>query len=238
MGISGNCGFMMWYQARVRELTSTPVFMSALMQAPLVEAAIGGAAKVLLLTANSKTLLAARTVLLREAGVKVDDPEQVRGAGRGAPRRLPSRSPTRASAPSTPRLRARLSSIACALESSPTQASRACCSSARSCRRMRTRCAATSLPVFSVVSLFSYFYGAPSGAAFGRAEKEADAAAEQQKLLAQQALEAGELPPSREGNGDLRADAHRRVQISCERALASVRELVSEHARRRRGRRT
>ena len=69
VGISGNCGFMMWYQARVRELTSTPVFMSALMQAPLVEAAIGRDAKVLLLTANSKRLLAARNVLLREAGV-------------------------------------------------------------------------------------------------------------------------------------------------------------------------
>ena len=63
VGISGNCGFMMWYQARVRELTSTPVFMSALVQAPLVEAAIGRDAKVLLLTANSKTLLAARTGL-------------------------------------------------------------------------------------------------------------------------------------------------------------------------------
>ena len=47
----------------MRELISTPASRSALMQAPLVEAAIGRAAKVLLLTANSKTLLAARTVL-------------------------------------------------------------------------------------------------------------------------------------------------------------------------------
>ncbi len=228
VGISGNCGFMMWYQARVRELTSTPVFMSALMQAPLVEAAIGRDAKVLLLTANSKTLLAARTVLLREAGVKVDDPskfvvqgvERIAGFEPLADPSLGTIDTEVACASLVDCVRSRIfadPSIACLLlectELPPYEDA------------LRE---ATSLPVFSVVSLFSYFYGARQQSAFGRAEKEADVAAEQQKLLAQQALEAGELPPSREDNGDLRADAHRRVQISCERALASVRELVSE----------
>ena len=208
--------------------TGLPVFMSALMQAPLVEAAIGRDAKVLLLTANSKTLLAARTVLLREAGVKVDDPSKfvVQGVERLAgfePLADPSLGTIDtevACASLVDCVRSRIfadPSIACLLlectELPPYEDA------------LRE---ATSLPVFSVVSLFSYFYGARQQSAFGRAEKEADVAAEQQKLLAQQALEAGELPPSREGNGDLRADAHRRVQISCERALASVRELVSE----------
>ena len=228
VGISGNCGFMMWYQARVRELTSTPVFMSALMQAPLVEAAIGRDAKVLLLTANSKRLLAARNVLLREAGVTVDDPSKfvVQGVERLAgfePLADPSLGTIDTEV-------ARASLVDCVRSRIFADPSIACllleCTELPPYEDALRE--ATSLPVFSVVSLFSYFYGARQQSAFGRAEKEADAAAEQQKLLAQQALEAGELPPSREDNGDLRADAHRRVQISCERALASVRELVSE----------
>ena len=228
VGISGNCGFMMWYQARVRELTSTPVFMSALMQAPLVEAAIGRDAKVLLLTANSKRLLAARNVLLREAGVTVDDPSKfvVQGVERLAGFE-PLADPSLGSIDTEV---ARASLVDCVRSRIFADPSIACllleCTELPPYEDALRE--ATSLPVFSVVSLFSYFYGARQQSAFGRAEKEADAAAEQQKLLAQQALEAGELPPSRESNGDLRADAHRRVQISCERALASVRELVSE----------
>ena len=71
MGIGGNCGFLMWYQARVRELTSTPVFMSALVQAPLLKVSVGRKAKTLIITSNAKNLLAAKNVLFAEAGVKV-----------------------------------------------------------------------------------------------------------------------------------------------------------------------
>ena len=40
VGISSNCGFMMFYQPLVRELSRVPVFMSPLMQAPLMQASL------------------------------------------------------------------------------------------------------------------------------------------------------------------------------------------------------
>jgi hypothetical protein len=39
-GISGDCGFMMFIQERVRSLTSKPVFMSALAQMPSLATAL------------------------------------------------------------------------------------------------------------------------------------------------------------------------------------------------------
>ena len=42
IGISSNCGFMMFYQLLVRKLSSVPVFMSPLMQAPLVAGSSSG----------------------------------------------------------------------------------------------------------------------------------------------------------------------------------------------------
>ena len=151
---------MMWYQARVRELTSTPVFMSALMQAPLVEAAIGRDAKVLLLTANSKRLLAARNVLLREAGVTVDDPSKfvVQGVERLAgfePLADPSLGTIDTEV-------ARASLVDCVRSRIFADPSIACllleCTELPPYEDALRE--ATSLPVFSVVSLFSYFYGA------------------------------------------------------------------------------
>ena len=70
IGIAGNCGFMMFYQQLVSRLASVPCFMSPLMQAPLISGALPPTGKILLLTANKSSLLAARKVLLTEAAVQ------------------------------------------------------------------------------------------------------------------------------------------------------------------------
>lgn len=75
-GITGDCGFMMHYQCLVRHMAEKPVFMSALLQAPLISAAFKNFEKILVVTANSNTLLAARDTLLTTCGFKVDDPNQ------------------------------------------------------------------------------------------------------------------------------------------------------------------
>ena len=69
VGISGNCGFMMFYQQLVRSLADVPVFMSPLMQAPLVAAALPPAGIILVLTASKTDLMAAKEVMLTKAGV-------------------------------------------------------------------------------------------------------------------------------------------------------------------------
>ena len=91
---------------------------------------------------------------------------------------------------------------------------------------MRTRCAGrTSLPVFSVVSLFSYFYGARQRPLVVRRRRRT-----RRRSRASSLRNKRWRPAScrHRAATNLRADAHHRVQISCERALASVRELVSE----------
>lgn len=40
-GITGDCGFMMWFQKRARKQTHIPIFMSALAQLPGVTCAYG-----------------------------------------------------------------------------------------------------------------------------------------------------------------------------------------------------
>ena len=77
IGISGNCGSMMYYQNLVRKLAKgTPCFMSPLMQAQLISSALPPKGQILVLTADKGSLTAARQVLLTEAGVRVDDPVQ------------------------------------------------------------------------------------------------------------------------------------------------------------------
>ena len=55
VGISGNCGFMMFYQELVRGLAGVPVFMSPLLQAPLVAGALPPSGIILVLTASGDT---------------------------------------------------------------------------------------------------------------------------------------------------------------------------------------
>ena len=76
VGISGNCGFMMFYQELVRGLAGVPVFMSPLLQAPLVAGALPPSGIILVLTASKADLMAAKEVLLTKAAIRVDDRDQ------------------------------------------------------------------------------------------------------------------------------------------------------------------
>lgn len=72
IGITGDCGFMMAYQIRIRRMTSLPVFMSSLLQAPIAAASFQADEKIAILTANSKTLYSSLTSLLTTCGINVD----------------------------------------------------------------------------------------------------------------------------------------------------------------------
>merc|ERR1719460_664476 len=72
-GITGDCGFMMAFQPIARDVASVPVFMSSMVQCPMVSLAYDKFDKVLILTANSKTLKPQKDVLLSHCGFNVDD---------------------------------------------------------------------------------------------------------------------------------------------------------------------
>lgn len=72
-GITGDCGFMMAFQPFARDVATVPVFMSSMVQSPMISVAYDKYDKVLILTANSKTLLPQKNVLLSECGFDVDD---------------------------------------------------------------------------------------------------------------------------------------------------------------------
>ena len=76
VGITGDCGFMMHYQCLVRSIARVPVFMSALVQCPTIAAAFKNDLKILVVTANSTTLIPARDILLQTCGIKITDPER------------------------------------------------------------------------------------------------------------------------------------------------------------------
>jgi len=54
--ITGDCGFMMAFQVLARKIASKPVFMSSMVQCPVMAAAYEPADHFLILTANSETL--------------------------------------------------------------------------------------------------------------------------------------------------------------------------------------
>lgn len=72
-GISGDCGFMMYFQDMARTHTKKPVFMSALAQLPAVTCAYGKFEKIAIMTANSKTLSPMRNLIMDECGVDPED---------------------------------------------------------------------------------------------------------------------------------------------------------------------
>jgi len=74
-GITGDCGFMMYYQKYIREhkLTHCPVFMSALSQLPAVTCAYGNDEKIIIVTANKKTLDPMHDLIADECGVELED---------------------------------------------------------------------------------------------------------------------------------------------------------------------
>ena len=72
-GITGDCGFMMYFQEIAREITHIPVFMSSLCQLPAVTCAYSANEQIIILTANSKTLEPMRDLIRVECGVDTQD---------------------------------------------------------------------------------------------------------------------------------------------------------------------
>uniref|UniRef100_A0A7S4QVI4 Uncharacterized protein n=1 Tax=Alexandrium monilatum TaxID=311494 RepID=A0A7S4QVI4_9DINO len=72
-GITGDCGFMMAFQPIAREVANVPVFMSSMVQCPMISVAFDKYDKIMILTANSETLKPQKEVLLSQCGFDVDD---------------------------------------------------------------------------------------------------------------------------------------------------------------------
>jgi len=72
-GITGDCGFMMAFQTLAREAATVPVFLSSMVQCPLISVAFDKYDKILILTANSDTLKPQKEALLSHCGFDVDD---------------------------------------------------------------------------------------------------------------------------------------------------------------------
>jgi len=71
--ITGDCGFMMAFQPMAREICRVPVFMSSMVQCPMISVAFDKYDKILILTANSETLKPQKASLLSHCGFDVDD---------------------------------------------------------------------------------------------------------------------------------------------------------------------
>lgn len=72
-GITGDCGFMMYFQLLARRHTKKPVFMSALAQLPAITCAFARDELIAIFTANSKTLTPMRSLIKDECGVDPDE---------------------------------------------------------------------------------------------------------------------------------------------------------------------
>lgn len=72
-GITGDCGFMMYFQELARTHTKKPVFMSALAQLPAVTCAFGRDELIAILTANGASLRPMRKLIKDECGVDVNE---------------------------------------------------------------------------------------------------------------------------------------------------------------------
>lgn len=75
VGITGDCGFMMYYQELARNYTKKPVFMSALAQLPAITCAFACDELIAIFTANGDSLKPMRSLIKEECGV---DPEEKR----------------------------------------------------------------------------------------------------------------------------------------------------------------
>lgn len=72
-GITGDCGFMMYFQQLARQKTHRPVFMSALAQLPAVTCAFSRDEQIAILTANGESLRPMRNLIRDECGVDVGE---------------------------------------------------------------------------------------------------------------------------------------------------------------------
>lgn len=72
-GITGDCGFMMAFQPIARRIATVPVFMSSMVQCPMISLAFDKYDKILILTANEHTLIPQKDRLLTHCGFNVCD---------------------------------------------------------------------------------------------------------------------------------------------------------------------
>lgn len=72
-GITGDCGFMMYFQKLARRSTKKPVFMSALAQLPAVTCGYASNELIAIFTANGKSLAPMRNIIREECGVDPDE---------------------------------------------------------------------------------------------------------------------------------------------------------------------
>ena len=70
-GISGDCGFMMYFQDLARQHTNKPVFLSSLIQMPAIMAAYSRQERIAIFTANSKDLLRMWDVIKKQWDIDV-----------------------------------------------------------------------------------------------------------------------------------------------------------------------
>jgi len=71
--ITGDCGFMMYFQPLARTLTHVPVFMSSLCQLPAVTCAFSSNEEIIILTADSKSLEPMSNLIKKECGVNTNE---------------------------------------------------------------------------------------------------------------------------------------------------------------------
>ena len=72
-GITGDCGFMMYYQSLARKITHKPVFMSSLVQLPAVTSAYNSKEQVIIMTGNKTSFLPMRDLIKDECRVDTYD---------------------------------------------------------------------------------------------------------------------------------------------------------------------
>jgi len=72
-GITGDCGFMMYFQQLARSHTTIPIFMSALAQLPAVTCGFAKFELIGIMTANDETLRPMRNLIKDECGVDSED---------------------------------------------------------------------------------------------------------------------------------------------------------------------
>ncbi|XP_015765068.1 PREDICTED: dimethlysulfonioproprionate lyase 7-like [Acropora digitifera] len=72
-GITGDCGFMMYFQKLARKVTKIPIFMSSLCQLPAVTCGYAENEQIIIMTANGKSLEPMRYLIRDECGVDTQD---------------------------------------------------------------------------------------------------------------------------------------------------------------------
>ena len=66
---TSDCGFMIWYQPYLREMTRKPVFLSALTQIPSIHSFFGLEEQIMIMTANGQSLEPMLGLIKNETGV-------------------------------------------------------------------------------------------------------------------------------------------------------------------------